>query len=131
MCIVAHRIYDKGDYASYIIEFSYDYNGSNGCPSWADYITVNKKTGRRLTADDLVKKYGYARVCKSVRDAYVKAKCERNADLELYNCTGQELISLADGCAIVDEGVMFYYRPYVVGCGAEGEFNLVLDYPWP
>lgn len=27
--------------------------------------------------------------------------------------------------------VMFYYRPYVVGCGAEGEFNLVLDYPWP
>lgn len=131
VCIVAHRIYDKGDYASYIIEFSFDYNGSNGCPSWADYITVNKKTGHRLTTDGLVKKYGYARVCKSLRDAYVKAKCERNADLELYNCTGQELISLADGCAIVDEGVMFYYRPYVVGCGAEGEFNLVLDYPWP
>ena len=127
VCIVAHKIYDKGDWASYIIEFSFDYNGSCGCPSWADYITVNKKTGQRLTSDDIVKKYGEEQVSKKLRQAYVKAKGERNADLEVYNLSGLELIEAADGCAIVDEGVMFYYRPYSVGCGAEGPFNLILD----
>lgn len=131
VCIVAHKIYDKGDWASYIIEFSFDYNGSCGCPSWADYITVNKKTGHRLTSGDLVEKYGLARVSDSLREAYVKAKGERNVELDVYNLTGQELIDGADGCAIVNEGVMFYYRPYGVGCGAEGMYNLILDFPWP
>lgn len=131
VCIVAHKIYDRGDWVSYIIEFSFDYNGSNGCPSWADYITVNKKTGHRLNSRDIVEKYGYASVSKSLRDAYVKAKQERNFDLEVYNYSGQELIDQADGCAIVNEGVMFYYRPYSVGCGAEGEYNLILDQQWP
>lgn len=118
VCIVAHKIYDKGDWASYIIEFSFDYNGSCGCPSWADYITVNKKNGHRLTSGDLVEKYGLAQVSDSLRKAYVKAKGERNVELDVYNLTGQELIDVADGCAIVNEGVMFYYRPYGVGCGA-------------
>lgn len=131
VCIVAHKIYDKGDWASYIIEFSFDYNGSCGCPSWADYITVNKKTAHRLTFGDLVEKYGLARVSDSLREAYVKAKGERNVELDVYNLTGQELIDGADGCAIVSDGVMFYYRPYSVGCGAEGMYNLILDFPWP
>lgn len=102
-----------------------------GCLSWADYFTVNKKTGQRLTTADLVEKLGYAQVSKGLRDAFVKGKQERNADIEVYNYTGQELIGLADGCAIVNEGVMVYYRPYVVGCGAEGEFNLILGKQWP
>lgn len=127
VCIVAHKIFDQGDWVSYIIEFSFDYNGSNGCPSWADYITVNKKTGHRLTTEDLVEKYGSPQVSKKLRDAFVQAKQERNADIEFYNYNGQELIDCADGCAIVDEGVMIYYHPYVAGCGAEGEFNLILD----
>ena len=127
VCIVAHKIFDDGDWASYIIEFSFSYNGSNGCPSWADYITVNKKTGRRLIPDDIIKKYGEEQVSKKLRQAYVKAKYERNFDLEVYNLSGLELIDAADGCAIVNEGMMFYYRPYNVGCGAEGMFNLVLD----
>lgn len=131
VCIVAHKIYDRGDWASYIIEFSFDYNGSCGCPSWADYITVNKKNGHRLTSGDLVEKYGLARVSDSLREAYVKAKGERNVELDVYNLTGQELIDGADGCAIVSDGVMFYYRPYGVGCGAEGMYNLILDFPWP
>ena len=131
VCIVAHKIYDKGDWASYIIEFSFDYNGSCGCPSWADYITVNKKNGHRLTSGDLVEKYGLAQVSDSLRKAYVKAKGERNVELDVYNLTGQELIDGADGCAIVSDGVMFYYRPYGVGCGAEGMYNLILDFPWP
>ena len=131
VCIVAHKIYDRGDWASYIIEFSFDYNGSCGCPSWADYITVNKKNGHRLTFGDLVEKYGLARVSDSLREAYVKAKGERNVELDVYNLTGQELIDVSDGCAIVNEGVMFYYRPYSVGCGAEGMYNLILGFPWP
>lgn len=126
-CIVAHKIYDQGDWVSYIIEFSFSYNGSNGCPSWADYFTVNKKTGQRLAPDDIVEKYGEGQVSKKLRQAFVKAKGERNFDLDVYNLFGLELIDAADGCAIVNEGVMFYYRPYSVGCGAEGMYNLVLD----
>lgn len=131
ICIVAHKIYDRGDWASYILEFSFSYNGSNGCPSWADYITVNKKTGKRLTINDLGEKYGYMSVSKELRNAFVKAKQERDAELELHNFSGGELLGLASGCAIVNEGVMVYYRPYIVGCGAEGEFNLILDHQWP
>ena len=127
VCIIAHKIYDQGDWASYIIEFSFDYNGSNGCPSWADYLTVNKKTGQRLTTDYVVKKYGAEPVSKNLRKAFVKAKEERNADLDVQNYSGMELIEYADGCAIVNEGLMFYYRPYSIGCGAVGEYFLVLD----
>lgn len=127
VCIVAHKIYDQGDWATYIIEFSFDYNGSNGCPSWADYITVNKKTGRRFTTEDVVKDYGIKPLSKNLRKAFIKAKKERNADLEVQNYSGMELIEYADGCAIVNEGLMFYYRPYNIGCGAEGSYNLVLD----
>jgi hypothetical protein len=127
VCIVAHKIYDQGDWASYIIEFSYDYNGSNGCPSWADYVTFSKNTGQRLTTDDMIKQYGAKAVSKNLREAFLKAKEERNADLEVQNYSGVELIELADGCAIVKEGMMFYYRPYNIGCGAEGEYNLVLN----
>ena len=78
-----------------------------------------------------MERYGYARVSKGLRDAFVKGKQERNADREVYNYTGQELIDLADGCAIVNEGVMVYYRPYAVGSGAEAEYNLILDEQWP
>lgn len=127
VCIIAHKIYDQGDWASYIIEFSFDYNGSNGCPSWADYLTVNKKTGQRLTTDYVVKECGAEPVSKNLRKAFVKAKVERNADMEVQNYSGMELIEYADGCAIVNEGLMFYYRPYSIGCGAEGEYFLVLD----
>ena len=48
VCIVACRIYEDSQYVTYLFESSVDYHGSNGCPSSADYLTIEKKSGRVL-----------------------------------------------------------------------------------
>ena len=33
-----------------------------------------------------------------------------------------------NGIALVQEGVVVYYHPYQIGCGAEGQFNSLIPY---
>ncbi len=40
--------------------------------------------------------------------------------------TGEALIERADGAAFVGGGILFYFHPYNIGCGAEGQYNIVI-----
>ena len=48
-CAVCHKIYEDSIWVTYIIEMSVDYHSSCGCPSSADYYTINKQSGKILT----------------------------------------------------------------------------------
>lgn len=127
VCLVGHKVYDQGNQATYLVEMSYDINGSCGCPSWAHFLTIDKNTGLVLKPDDVIKQYGAANLKRRLWDAYMAARQERGyGDLDGSEVSADDLLTEADGCAIINEGLMFYYLPYHIGCGAEGEYNLVL-----
>ena len=125
-CLVVHKVYDKGDQATYIFEVSYDINGSNGCPSKALFITFDKKTGEILEPNYIIDKYGAEYLESQLWDAYMNVRAEREYGDDVEAVSPDELLSEVDGCAIVNEGIMFYYLPYHIGCGAEGEYMLVI-----
>ena len=125
-CLVVHKVYDEGDQATYLFESSYDINGSNGCPSQAHYLTFDKNTARVLLPEDVIAIYGEEDLKSQLWDAYQEARAEREFGDDDTAVSPDELISEVSGCAIINEGIMFYYLPYIIGCGAEGEYNLVI-----
>ncbi len=128
LCLVGHKFYEKGDQATYLIEMSFDFNGSNGCPSMAHYLTIDKNTGKILQPENIINKYGANKLKPLLYSAYKKARAEKGfADDDSGEATPDVLLTSADGCAIINEGVLFYYLPYNIGSGAEAEYFLVLD----
>lgn len=126
-CLVVHKVYDKGDQATYIFETSYDINGSCGCPSAAHFFTYDKATGRIMRPDDVIGKYGVENLKSQLWSAYKEAREERGfTDEDGLEVSRDELLTEADGCALVNEGLLFYYLPYHIGCGAEGEYFLIV-----
>lgn len=125
-CLVAHKVYDKGDQATYMVVVSYDINGSNGCPSQALYWTLDKKTGRLLQSKDIIAKYDEEDLKSQLWNAYIEASKERGYDEDMIMLEPENLLTEVSGCAIINEGILFYYLPYVIGSGAEGEYFLVL-----
>ncbi len=41
--------------------------------------------------------------------------------------TGEYLIEKANGIALVNERILFFFHPYNIGCGAEGQYNLIIN----
>lgn len=118
------RIYSRETYVTYILETSVDYNGSCGCPSGAMYVTYDMNGGV-LGYGDIFKDGSESKVNVLLNDRYdeeyEKKNGERPESHEPYDL-------LEDKCALVKEGVLFYYQPYHLGSGAEGQYNLILQY---
>lgn len=126
-CLVAHKVYDKGDLATYMVVVSYDINGSNGCPSQAQYLTLDKKTGRLLQPEDMIARYDRENLKNQLWKAYVEEATRVSGfDEDMLTLDPENLLSEVSGCAIINEGILFYYVPYTIGSGAEGEYFLVL-----
>ena len=47
---------------------------------------------------------------------------------ETRYCDLVPLLNDRDGCALTPEGVVIYYHPYKIGCGAEGQYNALVPY---
>lgn len=126
VCVVSHKVATKNNYATYLMESSVDYHGSSGCPSEADYVTYDISSGNPLSIQEVLALYPVSDLEQKIRDAYVKA-AEAVGFEPSDIMTGEKLLQEADGAAIINEGLLIYYRPYKIGCGAEGQYNLVLD----
>lgn len=125
VCVVAHKVYENNGYATYLMECSYDYHGTCGCPSEADYITYDIKTGNPLSIEEVLKLYPVSNLKRKIWDAYVRAAKEKGFDPS-ENMNEEKLLKDADGAAIINEGLLIYFKPYNIGCGAEGQYNLVV-----
>lgn len=124
--LVACRIFENKKVATYLFESSVDYHGSSGCPSYADYLTISKETGKVLGFDDLFCSACEADVDTLLRKAYMDEQDRRGNNL-YGNVDGLMKPEFKNNCALVKEGVLFYYHPYTIGCGADGQYNLIID----
>lgn len=124
---VACRIYGNEEITTYLLESSVDYNGSCGCPSAASYFTLDNRTGDILKYRDMIGEGKDSQVYQLLFDEYCKEFRKREGE-------GTEPVldveaiknSTKENCAIVKEGILFYYQPYEIGCGAEGQYNLII-----
>lgn len=123
-CSVCHKIYEDAEWATYIIELSFDFHCSCGCPSFADYCTINKQTGKVLTIPDVMAQYDRSDIEPLLADAYKSEAALRDILDDRYS--GEELIDQANGVAIINEGILFYFHPYTIGGGYEGQYNLII-----
>lgn len=124
VALVLCRIYSLDGFATYILETSVDANGSCGCPSDAVYATYDMD-GKIIGYGDIFKDGSESRVNVLLNDRFDEeyekkngVKPEPHEPYDLFN----------DKCALVKEGVIFYYPPYTLGSGAEGQYNLILEY---
>ena len=39
-----------------------------------------------------------------------------------------EVLSLANGCALISEGLVIYFYPYILSIGADGQYDAVIPY---
>ena len=98
--------------------------GNNIRESW---WTVNAKTGKLLTLKDFVlpgkndslATLMMAHLANYGGELYVDQYPSRN---------NLEVLSLADGCALLPEGLIIYFYPYILSYGADGEYKAVIPY---
>ena len=126
LCIVVHQVASEENYATYLMESTADYHISNGCPSAADYITYDIHSGKELSIDEILKIYPVSNLEEKLRQAYEKAAKEKDFEPKDY-LTGENLLQGADGAAIINEGLLIYFKPYEIGSGAEGQYNLIIN----
>lgn len=126
---IAHaacRIYEDKDIATYMFSGAFDLNGSWGNTYFSKYVSIDKKSGKILGFDELVGKKNKW-ICK----AKLITAFRKEQLLTGRFWTGREDLLLDDKhqncCAIVKEGILFYYHTYELGCGAEGECKLIID----
>ena len=103
---------------------SVDYHSSCGCPSSADYYTINKQSGEIFNLSKFLAQFKRSDITALIRREY-----ENEAKAKGFtpsNFTGSELLDKANGIAKINEGMILYFHPYNIGCGAEGQYNLVL-----
>lgn len=124
--VACHKVHEDDVFVTYLVENGNNPHGGCGCRNRADYLTFNKSTGKVLTKDDLLRKANKKEVSDALYLAYKKEFKYKTDDYP----NGTIDMNEANGVAILDEGILFYYYPYTIGIGAEGQYNLVIDDSW-
>ena len=85
--------------------------------------------GKALQLSDLVKEDHWPELANRLPE------CLRNeagepwlSDPSHHSIEPLNLLKVASGCALVKEGLLFYYHPYTIGSGADGEFIATIPY---
>lgn len=124
VCVVCHKIYEDSKQATYIVEKSIDNHSSTGCPAYADYYTIDKRTGSILCLSEFLSRHKSDDIEALILKEYRMAA--EVAGFRASGITGEELIRNANGVAMLGEGTLIYFHPYTIGCGAEGQYNIII-----
>lgn len=124
--LVAIAIHSTADYVTFMFQSSFDYNGSNGCPSYSRYITI-MNDGTPIDKNDLIQIYpNIMKKDRELKDAYMEAHRSKWDDPSPDLVPPVSIENNDSDFAIVKEGVLFYYPPYTIGYGSEGQYNLIV-----
>ena len=117
---LCHKVYEDAAWVTYLIERGCSGHGGNGCRNKMDYLTFNKASGSLLTINDIVDDSNFA----VMNDAIYKEYSARGAS---FKDDSFNFVEAANGTALLNEGLLVYYHPYIIGPGSEGQYNLLLD----
>ena len=94
------------------------------------YYSVDVKTGQAATITDFVQEKDLPRLAKLMMKYLKNFKGELwyHPDFEWVPTDPLELLKSMNGCALIREGLIIYYHPYEIGCGADGQFNAIIPY---
>ena len=114
-------------YTFYRIDW-YDWlsGGNNARESW---WTVDSTTGKLLGLSDFILPDKLDTLAALMMPRLINGK--DSFILDQYPYKPEEYIGVlqrADGCALISEGLVFYFYPYNIGCGADGEYEAVIPY---
>lgn len=112
----------KGLYTMCVYEW-YDM-ASCGNTGETSYYTVNSYSGKVLGMKDIVRNKDKAKL---------ETLLKRKLAWKMYQRTRHypqniSFIDNIDGLALIKEGLLVYFHPYNIGCGAEGQYNVVFPY---
>lgn len=124
-CTICHKVYEDAEWATYGLQFSFHYHFCTVSRCDANYFSVNKQTGEVLSISDVLAQYGQSKIGPMLVETYKREAALRDFNPGQY--TGDDLIARANGVAIISEGILFYFFPYNIGCGVEGQYNLILN----
>lgn len=128
VCVVAHKVFEQEGFSTYLLESSGDYNGSNGCPSDALYITLDNESGHTITADNIIKRIKRESFKKLLYDKYCAYMTNEGYESYLISDDVNWIWESKSGIALINEGVLVFYKPYSIGPGAMGQVNLIIPY---
>ena len=100
--------------------------GNNTRESW---WTVNAKTGKLLTLDDMVRQEKKDSLSTLMMAQLVKGRGELYAEQYAEASRNKlEVLSRADGSALTSEGLVIYFYPYNLSFGSDGQYKAVIPY---
>lgn len=131
-CTTAHRIYENDTIITYAFINCWDYNGSLGYKKSANYITFDKRNATVLQIEDICQRYGENKIEQAIEQSYKKTTEQLGLEPKF---TGTQLLGILEsekahnecGIAQIEDYILIYYQPYTIGCGAEGQYNLILN----
>ena len=100
--------------------------GNNARESW---WTVNATTGNLMTLDDFVRPEMKDSLSTLMMPRIINGNGESLIrENTFYTANDKGVLFLADGCALIPEGLVIFFYPYNLGSGAEGEYEAVIPY---
>lgn len=94
------------------------------------YFSVDLNTGKVATLADFVPESRWQELAgimlKHLRNG--NGNLWRHPDFDWVPSDSLALLKDMNGCALIREGLIIYYYPYEIGCGADGQFNAVIPY---
>ena len=93
------------------------------------YVTVNAKTGKDLGLKDFVNPKDYDELSALVMPRLENEHGERLLDQDYgYSADGYGILNSLGGCALIREGFIIYFKPYILGSGGDGMYRAVIPY---
>lgn len=100
--------------------------GNNTRESW---WTVNAKTGKLLTLDDMVRQEKKDSLSNLMMAQLVNGRGELYAEQYAEASRNKlEVLSRADGSALISDCLVIYFYPYKLSFGADGQYKAVIPY---
>lgn len=124
-CVMCYKVYEDPMLVTYALVHNWRFNGSIVNPYHTDYCTMSKETGNIFVIDSVPEKLSVL-INNSLKAALWSAKKENGYEDYWNPDEYTNLLELADGVAITNDGMLFYFGPYHVGCGVEGQYDLVI-----
>lgn len=100
--------------------------GNNARESW---WTVDATSGRLLSLEDLILPEKLDTLAALMmprlingKDSFIRAQYPYKPEEYI------DVLQRANGCALIPEGLVFYFYPYNLGSGADGQYEAVIPY---
>lgn len=116
------------DICTFMTHSWYDMLSSGDCTA-RSWHTVLRKTGEDVKLQDIIPEEHMNEFLNLVSSNLRNWKgLWRDVAQESSTMDNSYLLDNMSGCALVDDGLVVYYHPYRIGCGADGQFNALIPY---